>query len=239
MNVRRPLVRLFAASVLLCTAAVAFAKNTPVRIEQTVESQFPVSLTFTPITSGEARVMINIDADGKLADMLVTGYSHPAFAEEATSLLKYWRYSPAIVDGEPVGSRLELIIQFGSRGRVITLTAMESAAALTRGIFPDELTKRVCSARELDRPIELLHVETPFHPGKIQHAEQPSGSALVDFYVDEKGIARMPVVLETTNRSYAQAAVGALGQWRFSAPTKAGKPVAVRVQQRFVFPSES
>lgn len=238
MNARRHLVRIFAASVL-CTAAVAFAKNTPVRIEQTVESQFPVSLTLTAITSGEAHVMISVDADGKLSDMLVTGFTHAAFADEAISLLKSWRFSPAIVDGQPVGSRLELIIQFSSRGRVITLTPMESAAALTQGIFPVALTRRVCSARELDHPIELLHVENPFHPGNDRHADQPSGATLVDFYVDEKGTARMPVVVETTDRSYAQAAVDALGRWRFSAPTRAGKPVAVRVQQRFVFPHES
>lgn len=238
MNARRPLFRCFAASVL-CTAAVVFGKTTPVRIEQTVEAQFPVSLTYTPITFGEARVMINVDADGKLADLMVTGYSHPAFAEEAASLLRRWRYSPATVDGEAVGARFELLVKFESRGRIISMTAIETTDAFTQRIIPVELTRRVCRANELDHPIEVLHSESPLHPGKIRQAADPSGTTLVDFYVDENGYARMPVVLETTNPGYAQAAVGALGQWRFSAPTKAGKPVAVRVQQRFVFPSES
>ena len=238
MNARRPLLRCFAASVL-CTAAVAFAKNTPVLIEQTVEARFPVSLTYTPITHGEARVMINIDADGKLADLMVTGYTHPAFAKEATSLLRLWRYSPATVNGEPVGVRLELLINFETRGRVISMTAIETTDSFMQRIVPVELTKLVCRANDLDHPIEVLHAESPIHPGKVQPASDPSGSALVDFYVDETGATRMPVVLETTDPRYAEAAVGALGQWRFSSPTKAGRPVAVRVQQRFVFPGDS
>lgn len=183
--------------------------------------------------------MINVDADGKLADLMVTGYSNPAFAEEATSLLKRWRYFPATVNEEPVGSRLELRVRFESKGRVISMTAIETTDAFTQRIIPVELTRRVCRAQELDHPIEVLHTENPYHPGKVQSAADTTGTTLVDFYVDENGTARMPVVLETTNPSYAQAAVGALGQWRFSAPTKSGKPVAVRVQQRFVFPSES
>jgi outer membrane biosynthesis protein TonB len=46
-------------------------------------------------------------------------------------------------------------------------------------------------------------------------------------------------VLKTTDETYAQAAVGALSQWRFEPPTRRGKPVAVRVQQKFVFSNDS
>ena len=237
MNPGRVLFGLFA--VLVIGSAVSSAKNTPVRIEQTVEGQFPVSLTFTTITSGEVRVMINIDSDGKLADLMVTGYSHPAFAEEAVSLLKHWRYSPAAVDGHPVGVRLELKIDFVATGRVISLTALESANSLTQRMRPNTLSKMVCTPGELDHPIEVLQAVNPPHPGKSEHAPQPAGATLLDFYVDEQGQIRMPVVMETTNESYAQAAVSALNQWRFSAPTRQGKPVAVRVQQKFVFPADS
>ena len=99
--------------------------------------------------------------------------------------------------------------------------------------------KKVCAAGELDHPIEVLQAVTPIHPGKIDRVAQPNGSTLVDFYVDEKGTTRMPVVVETTSEIYAQAAVSALSQWRFSSPTRQGKPVAVRVRQKFVFPIES
>jgi TonB family protein len=237
MNPGRVLFGLFA--VLAIGSAVSSAKNTPVRIEQTVEGQFPASLMLTTITSGEARVMINIDSDGKLADLMVISYSHPAFAEEAVSLLKHWRYSPAAIDGNPVGVRLELKIDFVASGRVISLTALEAVNSFTQRMLPTAMSKKVCTPGELDHPIEVLQAVNPSHPGKAGHASQSSGSTLVDFYVDERGQMRMPVVMESTNETYAQAAVSALNQWKFSSPTKQGKPVAVRVQQKFVFPADS
>jgi outer membrane biosynthesis protein TonB len=237
MNPGCILIRLCA--VLAVSAAVASAKTVPVRIEQTVEAQFPAALAFTALTSGEARVMVNIAADGQLADVMVTGYTNKAFADEAVSLLKRWHYDAATVDGQAVGVRLELQIKFVSTGRVVSLTALDATDALTRKLMPDALFKNVCLPAELDHPIEALQSVSPPHPGKADHAVQRNGTTLVDFYVDEHGRIRMPVVMETTNQLYAQASVDALDQWRFSTPTKHGKPVAVRVQQRFVFPEDS
>jgi TonB family protein len=99
--------------------------------------------------------------------------------------------------------------------------------------------KRVCAPGELDHPLEVLQTVNPPNPGLAENARQSSGSTLVDFYVDEKGQARMPVVMEATNPSYAQAAVNALNQWKFSSPTRGGKPIALRVQQEFIFPGSS
>jgi outer membrane biosynthesis protein TonB len=237
MNTGCTLLRFLA--VLAVSTAVVSAKNTPVKVEQTVEGQFPASLAFTTITSGEARVMINIDADGKLVDLMVTGYSDPAFAAEATGLLKQWRYTAATVNGEPVGVRIPLRIDFIAKGRVVSLTAMETTNAMTQQMMPTKLIKRVCTADELDHPIEILRSVSPPNPGKADNAVQTSGSTLVDFYVDETGRIRMPVVIETTNERYAQVAVAALNLWQFSSPTRGGKPVAVRVQQKFIFPAES
>jgi TonB family protein len=237
MNTGCTLLRFLA--VLVASTAVVYARNTPVKIEQTVEAQFPASLAFTTITSGEARIIINIDADGKLADLMVTGYSNPAFATEATSLLKLWRYTAATVNGEPVGVRIPLQIDFIARGRVVSLTAMETTNAMTEHMMPTTLTKRVCAADELDHPIEILRSVSPPNPGGAADMVGTSGTTLVDFYVDENGRTRMPVVMETTNERYAQAAVAALNLWQFSSPTRQGKPVAVRVQQKFIFPAES
>ena len=226
-------------AVLIASTAAGFAKNTPVTIEQTVDPQFPAALTFTTITSGEAQFLINIDANGKLVDLMVAGYSNPAFAEEATSLLKQWRYKAATVNGEPVGVRIPLRIDFMSKGRVISLTAAETTNALTQHMMPTPLTKRVFPADELDHPIEILRRVSPPNPGRAADAVQTSGSTLVDFYVDENGRPRMPVVIETTNERYAVAAVSALTLWQFSPPVRQGKPVSVRVQQQFIFPAES
>jgi len=230
-------IRFFA--VLALSAAVASAKSTPVRIEQTLEAHFPPELAFTPINSGEARVIINVDADGQLADVLVTGYTHPAFARNAVNLLKSWRYKAAAVDGICVGTRQELILTYVSTGRVVSMQAVDSIDALTQGLIPPALLRLTCTPGELDHPVTVLQSVSPSHPGRIENSSQPSGSTKIDFIVDERGQIRMPVVLESTNEQYAQAAIGALSQWRFATPTKHGKPIAVRVQQQFVFPANS
>ncbi len=220
-------------------AAALAAQTTPLRIEQTVEPQFPHVLSLTHLTSGEARVVVNIDADGRLVDWLVTGYTHKAFADEAVSVLRQWRYGAPTEGGQPVGVRTELRFEFEATGRVVSLMAIETPEVLLKqmGIGPRLIT-HVCNLQELDRPIAPLNPVTPAYP-RSTGAAAAARSVLVDFYVDETGQPRMPVVVSSAHDVLAQAAVGALNRWRFTTPTRAGRPVAVRVRQEFIFPANS
>lgn len=220
-------------------AAALAAQTTPLRIEQTVEPQFPHALTLTHLTTGEARVVINVDADGQLVDWLVTGYTHKAFADEAVSVLKQWRYVAPTERGEPLGIRTELRFEFQATGRVVSLMAIETPEVLLKqmGIGPHLIT-HVCNLQELDRPIAPVNPASPAYPGQAG-AQANARSVMIDFYVDEKGQPRMPVVVNSSHDVLARAAVGALNQWRFTAPTRAGRPVAVRVRQEFIFPRSS
>ena len=231
--------RLLSLLCLAATAAAQAANSTPLRIEQTVDPRFPAALAWSPISNGEARVLVNVDADGHLADLLVSSYTNPAFATEAVSALKQWRYVPAVVDGEPVGTRLELRFYFSATGRVVSLSVSDSVDVLFRSVIPAKLVTRVCEPHELDRPVAVVQTVYPPHPGKAPRATQPTGRVLIDFYVDDHGQPRMPVVVQMTNETYAQAAVWALNQWRFAAPLRDGQPVAVRVRQQFVFNGDS
>lgn len=234
MNIRSTVVVM--GLTIASTGSLSIAAVKPVRIEQTVEAQFPAALSFSPISSGEVRVMINVDAEGRLADLMVTGYTDKAFANEAVNLLRKWRYSPATVDGVAVGVRMELKFNFSSSGRVISLSAIDTVDALTKRIQGNPLLELTCRPGDLDQPVTLIHTINPAHPGITGQSPVHSGTTVVDFYVDESGNIRMPVVMETTDQNYAQAAVDALSQWRFSTPLRHGKPVAVRLQQKFVFP---
>jgi TonB family protein len=220
-------------------AAALSAQTTPLHIEQTVEARFPHALSLTHLTSGEARVVVNIDADGKLVDWLVTGYTDKAFADEAVSVLKEWRYVAPTEGGQPIGVRTELRFEFEATGRVVSLTAIETPEVLLKqmGIEP-HLVTRVCNLQELDHPIAPVNPVTPVYP-RAPGAATSARSVLVDFYVDETGQPRMPVVVSSAHEVLAQAAVGALNRWRFNAPTRAGKPVSVRVRQEFIFPANS
>lgn len=229
----------FSVVIFAAFAAALSAQTTPLRIEQTVEARFPHALSLTHLTSGEARVVVNIDADGKLVDWLVTSYTHKAFADEAVNVLKEWRYIAPMEDGRPIGVRTELRFEFEATGRVVSLMAIDTPEVLLKqmGIEPHMIT-RVCNLAELDRPIAPVNPVTPAYP-RSPGAAAAVRSVMVDFYVDETGQPRMPVVISSPHEALAQAAVGALNRWRFTAPTRAGRPVSVRVRQEFIFPANS
>lgn len=232
---------LYALPIYLAALTGSWAAgNSSLQIEQTTEPRFPGSLAFSPISHGQASVIINVDADGKLADLLVSGYSHKAFADEAVASLKRWRYTPAQEHGKPVGTRQELRFDFSATGRVVSLMPMDTMEALfDHTAIGKKFFKRVCLPHELDQPIVPTTSASPGHPGLVAGSSPQSASVLVDFYVDEYGQPRMPVVINSPDRTFALAAVNALNQWRFSLPTRSGQPVAVRVRQEFIFPINS
>lgn len=225
--------------ILAVLPALLFATTTPLRIEQTIEPRFPTALLLSPITEGEARVVVNIDASGKLVDWLVTGYTDKAFADEAVTVLKAWRYEAPVENGEPIGVRTELRFQFESRGQVVSLTAIETPNIILKqmGLGPT-FVRSLCGPHELDQPLTPLDTTAPLYPPPSARADTKQ-SVVVDFYVDEKGHPRMPVVVNGAQAHYANAAVDALTRWRFNEPKRDGRPVTVRVRQEFVFPSRT
>ena len=101
------------------------------------------------------------------------------------------------------------------------------------------LTVVICPATELDRPLAATHVVQPRHPGLALRPVQPTGSVVIDFYVDATGRARMPVATRATHEAFAIAAVEALMEWQYAPPTRNGAPVVVRVVQQFNFKPNS
>src|SRR6188768_1421511 len=225
---------LIAAASLAALPAIAAAKITPPVIIQTSEAHFPHSLSLTPVYRGTAEVIINIDADGKLVDLLVSRYSRIEFAQEAETTLREWRYQPARRDGEPTGARFLVKFDFSARGKVATLTVFDTLESRMNLAHPGIVTDIVCASRDLDRPLKPVSTVTPRHPGQLPDTNRDA-TVVLDYLIDETGRPRMPVVLEATRDGFAVEAVDALSQWRFTPPTRDGRPVAVQVRQEFVF----
>jgi TonB family protein len=225
---------LLVAALLAVTRGFAADRITPPVIIQTSEARFPHSLSLTPVYRGTAELIINIDADGRLADLLASRYSRIEFAREAEATLRKWRYEPARRDGEPTGARFLVKFDFTARGKVATLTVFDTLESRLNLAHPGVVTDVMCASRDLDRPIKPVSTVPPRHPGQLPEADRDP-TVVIDYLIDETGRPRMPVVLEATRDGYALEAVDALSQWRFAPPTRAGRPVAVQVRQRFVF----
>lgn len=210
---------------------------TPPKIIQTEPVRFPPALELTVLSAGEVTLALKIDRTGALTDVLATGYTHEAFATEAIDAVRRWRYEPARRGDEPIDMRVNLKIHFSSQMRVVTLMPVDTPGVLLRRAGVAGGVNLVCPAEDLDSPVKVLHPATPVHPGRT--TDLPDGRTVVDFYIDENGHARLPVVAESTHPAFALAALKAIEDWRFDAPTRKGRPVIVRTQQEFLFSNGS
>src|SRR5579863_1586588 len=129
-HMRNPRLLLLLAAFCAPLAAVAqFVQQdyVPMKFIQTDAAVFPESVLSLGISSGEARVAVQVDDDGKLTDSLVVEYTHPAFAAAALAAVKEWTFRPAMVHGFPRSVTAVLDFKFRS-GKVVVDLSTESAA---------------------------------------------------------------------------------------------------------------
>jgi TonB family protein len=206
-------------------------------IVQTCTPVFPYRLSQTGITTGEAQVCINTDSTGKLVEWMVVAYSHPDLASEAVSCIQQWKFVPARLRGDPVGTTIEISFYFEAKGVVITTTTLD-LVALTTIFAPSRNVYAPCSLRDLDRIPTPLTTIVPMYSTELAK-KGVRGKVTVDFYIDETGVARMPSVSSHDNSELAALSVEALRQWKFEPPTRNGKPILVRATQVFNFGSRN
>jgi TonB family protein len=203
------------------------------RIHQTTSIVFPYTLLNRGIVSGDARVALSVAPDGSLTDLLIVGYSHREFADATLQAVQKWRYEPMLLNGSPVATRVILDVNFEAQGVVLSInpgTDLEAyVLAFRRGPHYGP-----CALRELDGIPTPLETIAPAYPQDMA-LHGVKGSAVVDFYIDESGAVRMAAVTQADFWELGALAVAAVEQWKFAPPTRHGKPVLVRAQQRFVF----
>jgi TonB family protein len=205
------------------------------KIQQTVEPIFPNHLAQAGLTVGMAHLAINTDPDGKLIEWLVVGFTQPEFATAAVEALRQWKFEPAQLRGEKVGTTVELIFHFEAKGVVVSTSSLSD-------ILEAQLLRRMgahyiylpCSLRELDRIPTPIVTIAPTYPKELAD-RGVKGRVTVEFYIDESGAVRVPAVSIDDNSVLTALAVAALRQWRFEPPTRNGSPVLVKASQVFNF----
>ncbi len=204
-----------------------------VRIIQTVDPVFPIQLSQLGVIRGEAQVAVNTDADGKLVDWMVVAYSHKKLADEAVNAIKQWKFVPARLRGEAVGTTIEIYFHFAVTGVVVSTTRLDLLARDTIFDLNPE-AHEPCSLRDLDRiPIPITTI-APQYTAKLAN-KGVKGRVTVDFFIDETGATRMPSVSSHDNAELTALSLQALRQWKFEPPTRNGNPVLVRASQMFSF----
>lgn len=234
-----------AAVVIGLVVAVPFASavegffstaldQVPLQILHAETPPFPSGVREIGIREGDARVVISVDEKGNLLETLVTGYSRREFAEVAEASLKRWRFAPAQVRGEPVASMREILFRFSNEGiAVVTQSASDSMTARVESMVPRE-RYRAHTLGELDQlPVQVRSPSPAYPPSLV--GKGVGGRVTVEYYIDEEGRVRLPVIVSSPSEDLSLAVIGTLRQWHFEPPLRAGKPVLVLVRQTFNF----
>jgi len=109
-----------------------------------------------------------------------------------------------------------------------SLTFEQAAAALVDESFPTE------GKFGLDQPTRILHAVPSSYPGEARLAGI-QGRVLVEMEVDERGNVARTTIIGEAPKLLADAAVGALTQWKFRPHTYRGALVKVRLRQPITF----
>lgn len=231
----------FRSSLLFLGLAALAAAQTPaggrfesMKVHATEMPRFPAVLVARGVTNGLVQVVAKVDETGRLEDWLVVGYSQPLLADLAVEALKEWQFTPARFDGQPTTAQSQIEFNFRVDGVVISQHMTEHFLARVSGRSGPELVYRPCSLRDLDRIPTPVNVISPYYDDKMV-SEGLRGEVTVDFYIDEKGQVRMPVVSADQPPQLAALALDAVRQWTFEPPTRRGEPVLVQARQRFNF----
>lgn len=230
--------------LLITLAALALAATTlpaqttipgfqSMKIEATDMPSFPAPLIARGITRGTVRVVIKVDETGRLEDWLVIGYSHQALARTAVESLKRWRFRPARIGTEPVVAQSEIAFHFRAEGVVVSQNMVEHFLNRARSEEPP-LEYEPVTLRELDRIPTPLNVVSPIYTPEMARRGL-RGDIIIEFFIDEQGRVRLPVVPGEQEPELSMAALDAVSQWTFEPPTRRGKPVLVQARQRFQF----
>lgn len=207
----------------------------PCKITSKTTAVFPVRLLTNGVTHGEVQLVLEVSTDGQLTDTLVAAYTHHEFAEEALRVINASRFTPGLVDGQPVISIVNYVFKFETSG--VLAYQRIGMASRSEPKFGNEFEYRPHGVTTLDGPPSPRVHPAPIYPKKWSD-EGRSGSVTVDFYIDEDGRPRVPLAVDAPDEYLASAAVAALKDWRFETPRHLGRPALAHAQQVFVFKLE-
>ncbi|MCF7689004.1 MAG: energy transducer TonB [Cephaloticoccus sp.] len=231
---------------LLCIFLIA-ASNAPARtgvpagsiegidIIETEPADFPRNLVNAGITHGWTNVIVGIDEHGELYDILVIGYSLPAFAQSAFAALHKWDFKPARINGKPVTTVIQLNFTFDHANngvKVVTFQTLDFTHHM--GNTESEGVEKLFRLDELDQIPVPVHLVSPAYSAEDMR-RNAGKKVTVSFYIDESGNVRLPTLTYADDEEIARKALAAVAQWQFEPPAYRGKPVITKASQEFLF----
>lgn len=190
-----------------------------------VPMELPAPVNAGPMAAklgeGEAVWVVGVDERGRVLDVLPAS-GDPALLGAA---------SEAFVRGVAFtagGRFVHLAVRIFAEEGEVYLNAFDVELLDAPGFGKGAGPKRIVQVDRADARPVLLHEVKP-------ELTASAGEVIVQYFIDETGGVRMPMVLVSQGKAADQAVLRALREWRFAAPTRGGNPVTLLVRQRFRF----
>ncbi len=177
-----------------------------------VQIQSPIDpRDLAELDQGEATVVVQalVDADGSTA-FAKAQCKDCRLSQSAVATVLRSKFAPAMKNGVPVATMVRIPIHFEDR------------------------SDPVFEFAKLDVKPRPLKQVPPIYPSALKR-NGVNGVAVIEFFVDDTGVVRDPVVVGANHPLFAQSSVQALLKWKFSPGQKGGRKVATRMRQTFPF----
>ncbi len=199
---------------------------------------FPVTLNTSGVSKGFVEMLIVVDNSGILKDFVTVRATHKAFAKAVESVIERWEFALPLNSDEEINLVQSIQINFESSGVMV----VSGSGTLMDAVYLNKLTDdstnaiRLVPIADLDSIPEPILVKQPNFSKKGME-ESPPLRAVFEFYIDQTGKVHVPTLREGeghVDESILLAIQNALWNWRFTPPTKNGRPVLVKAAQPFI-----
>lgn len=206
-----------AVLLLVCCAMSSLAQATfkPAEVTSAPDIPYPIR----SIADGVVVLDVSLDATGAIAGLNVVR-DIPSLTSAVTSSIPSWKFSPALLHGEPETSVMRIAVVFRPRSY---LAASPAFTAILSEANPDH-------TRHSEVLPGITSVAYPQYP---VNAVVP-GTVVIQVTVGKTGaIQRAKLVRDLP--PFSQFGLNALNRWRFQAATLDGKPVPSNLAIAFIF----
>jgi TonB family protein len=170
----------------------------------------------------------DVDESGVPVHIQAARSSDSVWDDQATAVLRQWRFAPGTKDGKPVSVPCSFDFVFGPRS-----LASKDVARLVSALHPPP------PASGDIKPLAVIYSPDPPYPEQVRNAGL-EGTVRVTVTVGADGAPREIRVTQGIEAAIDESVKSALGQWRFSPPPLLNGQVAsplVVVEVKFQLPN--
>ena len=160
---------------------------------------------------GTVVVEFAVEVDGHVSRARVKKTTDEQFNAPALGAVARWVFLPALADGKPVESGMQVPVLF----TLAQLNQKQAPVALPDSLRPTSLRTA---------PPQLSFAPDPNYPAELEERMLP-GRVALEFIVEADGTARDPKVLWTPHAAFVSEALRTLGKYRFEPAHQGPLPV--------------